>query len=234
MSTAQDTFPHVLVVDDDRRLRELLSSYLSANQCRVSAVDGAAQARRRMAGLAFDLVVLDVMMPDENGIEFARSLREAGNNVPILMLSALSDTEDRISGLAVGVDDYLSKPFEPRELLLRVQAILKRHASVQPEQREVVEVNFGPFSFNLVRGELRRDGELVHLTTRERDILRVLASRAGEPVDRAEIIEPSQEESNRAVDVQINRLRRKIEEQPAMPVYLQTVRGQGYTLHIDH
>lgn len=233
MSTAPDSYPHVLIVDDDRRLRELLKSFLSANECRVSAVDGAAEARKRMQGMAFDLVVLDVMMPGESGLEFARGLREQGNQVPILMLSALSDTEDRISGLTAGVDDYLAKPFEPRELLLRVQAILKRHAAVQPGQPQVNEVRFGPFTFNLVRGELRRDGELVHLTTRERDILRVLSARAGEPVDRADIIEPSQEESNRAVDVQINRLRRKIEEQPAMPVYLQTVRGQGYTLHVD-
>jgi two-component system phosphate regulon response regulator OmpR len=233
VSVSPDIYPHVLVVDDDRRLRELLSSFLSANECRVSAVEGAAEARRRMAGVEFDLIVLDVMMPGESGVEFARSLRASGNQVPILMLSALSDTEDRISGLTAGVDDYLAKPFEPRELLLRVQAILKRQAVVQPGQTQPNEVKFGPFTFNLARGELRRDGELVHLTTRERDILRVLASRPGMPVDRAEIIEPLQEESNRAVDVQINRLRRKIEEQPAMPVYLQTVRGQGYSLHID-
>lgn len=233
MSTSPDTYPHVLIVDDDRRLRELLSSFLSSNEYRVSAVDGAAEARRRLSGMTFDLIVLDVMMPGESGLEFARSLREAGNEVPILMLSALSDTEDRISGLSAGVDDYLAKPFEPRELLLRVQAILKRHAAMQPASGQVNEVSFGPFTFNLVRGELRRDGELVHLTTREREILRVLAQRPGQPVDRSEIIEPSQEESNRAVDVQINRLRRKIEEQPAMPVYLQTVRGHGYTLHID-
>ncbi len=233
MTAHPDSYPHVLIVDDDKRLRELLSSFLSTHECRVSAVDGARQARLKMQGMAFDLIVLDVMMPEESGVEFARSLREAGNNVPILMLSALSDTEDRIAGLTAGVDDYLPKPFEPRELLLRVQAILKRHLSATPVREEVSEVSFGPFTFNLVRGELRKQGELVHLTTRERDILRVLAARAGEPVERADIIEPSQEESNRAVDVQINRLRRKIEEQPAMPVYLQTVRGQGYSLHID-
>jgi two-component system phosphate regulon response regulator OmpR len=228
-----DSYPHVLVVDDDKRLRELLTSFLSSHECRVSAVDGAEQARLRMQGMAFDLIVLDVMMPGESGVEFARWLRETGNNVPILMLSALSDTEDRISGLTAGVDDYLPKPFEPRELLLRVQAILKRHLSATPAAEDVSEVSFGRFTFNLLRGELRKDGELVHLTTRERDILRVLAARAGEPVERADIIEPSQEESNRAVDVQINRLRRKIEEQPAMPVYLQTVRGHGYTLFVD-
>jgi two-component system phosphate regulon response regulator OmpR len=233
MTTDLDQLPHVLIVDDDRRLRKLLGSFLSANGCRVSAVEGAAQARAHMAGMAFDMIVLDVMMPGETGLEFAASLREARNNVPILMLSARSETEDRISGLSAGVDDYLSKPFEPRELLLRVQAILKRHALSEPENTEVLEVSFGRFSFNLVRGELRRDGEIVHLTTRERDILRILAQRAGEPVARADIIEPLQEDTNRAVDVQINRLRRKIEDQPAMPVYLQTIRGHGYTLHVD-
>lgn len=233
MNEHLDTFPHLLIVDDDRRLRDLLSSFLGSNGFRVSAVDGAGEARKRMQGMAFDLIVLDVMMPGESGLEFAGAVREGGNNVPILMLSALSETEDRISGLTAGVDDYLAKPFEPRELLLRIQAILKRHSSQARGRGEVEEVSFGDFTFNLPRGELRKGNELVHLTTRERDILRVLASRAGQPVERAEIIEPLQEESNRAVDVQINRLRRKIEEQPATPVYLQTVRGQGYTLHIN-
>lgn len=233
MNGPVDELPHVLIVDDDKRLRELLGSFLSANGCRVSAVSGAAEARLRMMGMTFDLLVLDVMMPGETGLEFAASLRADSNNVPILMLSARAEIEDKIDGLSAGVDDYLTKPFEPRELLLRVHAILKRHALNQPADVELIEVSFGEFSFNLVRGELRRGNQIVHLTTRERDILRILAQRAGEPVARAEIIEPAQEDSNRAVDVQINRLRRKIEDQPAMPVYLQTVRGHGYTLHID-
>lgn len=233
MNGSLDDLPHVLIVDDDRRLRELLGSFLSANGCRVSAVSAAAEARLCMQGMAFDLMVLDVMMPGETGVDFAASLRDTGNDVPILMLSARAEIDDRITGLSAGVDDYLAKPFEPRELLLRVQAILKRHSSTQPASAGVVEVSFGAFSFNLVRGELRRDGHIVHLTTRERDILRILAQHAGEPVQRADIIEPAQEDSNRAVDVQINRLRRKIEDQPAMPVYLQTVRGHGYTLHVD-
>lgn len=233
MNGPLDDLPHVLIVDDDKRLRELLGSFLSANGCRVSAVSAAADARLRMQGMSFDLVVLDVMMPGETGVDFAASLRAAGNDVPILMLSARAEIEHRIEGLSAGVDDYLTKPFEPRELLLRVQAILKRHALAQPASIEVAEVSFGAFSFNLLRGELRRDGQIVHLTTRERDILRILAQRAGEPVARADIIEPAQEDTNRAVDVQINRLRRKIEDQPAMPVYLQTVRGHGYTLHVD-
>lgn len=233
MSIVLDEMPHVLIVDDDKRLRELLSSFLGNNGCRVSAADGAATARARMAGMAFDLVVLDVMMPGETGLEFAASLRAKGNDVPILMLSARSETEDRIEGLSAGVDDYLAKPFEPRELLLRLQAILKRQGQQETQKAEIPEVNFGKFTFNLVRGELRRGKEMVHLTTRERDILRILAQHAGEPVARADIIEPSSEDLNRAVDVQINRLRRKIEAQPAAPVYLQTVRGHGYTLHVD-
>ena len=233
MNGSLDDLPHVLIVDDDRRLRELLGSFLSANGCRVSAVSAAAEARSRMQGMSFDLLVLDVMMPDETGLDFAQSLRATGNDVPILMLSARAEIEHRIEGLSAGVDDYLTKPFEPRELLLRVQAILKRQASTGPASTEIEDVSFGAFSFNLLRGELRRDGQLVHLTTRERDILRILAQRAGEPVARADIIEPAQEDTNRAVDVQINRLRRKIEDQPAMPVYLQTVRGHGYTLHVD-
>ena len=233
MNDQVDELPHVLIVDDDKRLRELLGSFLSANGCRVSAVNGAAEARKRMRGMSFDLLVLDVMMPGETGLELAASLRSHGNDVPILMLSARAEIEDRIDGLSAGVDDYLTKPFEPRELLLRVQAILKRHALNQPSDNAVTDVSFGEYSFNLVRGELRRGEEVVHLTTRERDILRILAQRAGEPVARADIIEPAQEDSNRAVDVQINRLRRKIEDQPATPVYLQTVRGHGYTLHID-
>ncbi len=233
MTGALDDLPHVLIVDDDRRLRELLGSFLSGNGCRVSAVSSAADARSRMQGMSFDLLVLDVMMPEETGLEFAASLRATGNDVPILMLSARAEIEHRIEGLSAGVDDYLTKPFEPRELLLRVQAILKRQALTEPASTEIADVSFGAFSFNLLRGELRRDGQLVHLTTRERDILRILAQRAGEPVARGEIIEPAQEDTNRAVDVQINRLRRKIEDQPAMPVYLQTVRGHGYTLHVD-
>ncbi len=233
MNGPADKLPHVLIVDDDKRLRELLGSFLSANGCRVSAVRGAADARLRMKGMAFDLLVLDVMMPGETGLEFAASLRAERNDVPILMLSARAEIEDRIEGLTTGVDDYLTKPFEPRELLLRVQAILKRHALNQPADAELVDVRFGKFHFNLVRGELRRDDQIVHLTTQERNILRILAQRAGEPVARADIIEPALEDSNRAVDVQINRLRRKIEDQPATPVYLQTVRGHGYTLHVD-
>jgi two-component system phosphate regulon response regulator OmpR len=183
-----------------------------------------------MRGLAFDLVVLDIMMKGQNGIEFTQSLRREANAVPILMLSALAETGDRIKGLASGGDDYLSKPFEPMELLLRIQSILRRHRLTAPVAGEI---KFGRCKFSPARGELRRDGEIVRLTTRERDLLRLFAERAGKAVARIDLMQPGSEENARTIDVQINRLRRKIESDPGTPVYLQTVRGQGYTLHID-
>ena len=184
-----------------------------------------------MRGLAFDLIVLDIMMKGETGLEFAKSLRDGGNAVPVLMLSALAEPSDRIAGLATGSDDYLIKPFEPRELLLRIRNILKRNAPALPEA--VAEVRFGPCLFQIERGELRREGAMVKLTSRERELLRLLAQRAGEPVSRAELMLPGAEETARSVDVQINRLRRKIEADPAEPQYLQTIRGSGYTLMTD-
>jgi two-component system phosphate regulon response regulator OmpR len=221
--------PHILIIDDDTRIRELLRSFLSQNGFRVSAAADAARAREMMRGMAFDLLVLDVMMPGESGLELTHSLREANNGVPILMLSALAETDDRIAGLASGSDDYLAKPFEPQELLLRARSILKRQESTAA----LSEVTFGDCTFNLQRGELRRNGNTVRLTTRERDLLRMLAGRAGQTVSRFDLALPGSEENPRSVDVHINRLRGKIEENPAVPVYLQTVRGVGYTLHVD-
>jgi two-component system phosphate regulon response regulator OmpR len=221
---------HILVVDDDRRIRELLRSYLMDNGYRVTSAASAAEARERMRGLAFDLIVLDVMMPGESGVALATALRQTRQEMPILMLSALAETQDRIAGLAAGSDDYLSKPFEPRELLLRIQSLLKRARPHTEEPREVV---FGGFVFNLQRGDLARDGVPVRLTTRERDMLRLLVKRAGQPLSRQDLAPPGQEDSARGVDVQINRLRQKIEDDPANPVFLQTVRGAGYALHVD-
>lgn len=222
--------PHILVIDDDRRIRELLQSYLAENGFRVSVAPTAAVAREKMRGLAFDLLILDVMMPGESGTALAQSLRGAKERIPILMLSALSEIEDRINGLMAGSDDYLPKPFEPRELLLRVQNLLRR--SVPPSDQRV-DVRFGACQFNLARGELRRNGELVKLTTRERELLRLFVQNAGQPITRGELSPDGAEDNARTVDVQINRLRQKIEEDPSNPVYLQTVRGAGYTLHID-
>ena len=222
--------PHILVVDDDRRLRQLLKTYLAENGFRVSAAANAKEARAGLEGLMFDLIVLDVMMPGESGLTLTQALRETNNKVPILMLSALADTDNRIDGLAAGSDDYLSKPFEPRELLLRIQNLLRRAA---PVAIAPLEARFGVFIFNSQRGELRKEGELVRLTTREREYLRLLAARAGEPVSRSELSPPGAEDSARSVDVQINRLRQKIEADPSNPVYLQTVRGAGYVLQLN-
>lgn len=183
-----------------------------------------------MRGLAFDLVVLDIMMKGQNGIEFTQAMRREANTVPILMLSALAETDDRIRGLASGSDDYLAKPFEPRELLLRILSILRRHQPVMPAASEI---RFGRCRFSLARGELRRDGQVVRLTTRERDLLRFFAERAGKTVTRSDLVPPGSEENARTIDVQINRLRRKIEIDPSNPVYLQTLRGKGYILYTD-
>ena len=225
-----DEASHILVVDDDRRIRELLKSYLAENGFWVTVADSAKAARQRMQGLAFDLMVLDIMMPGESGIALTQSLREGAADVPILMLSARSDAGDRIAGLAAGSDDYLAKPFEPRELLLRVRNLLRRAA---PAAEAEGDVRFGGCVFNLPRGELRRGGELVRLTSREKELLRLLARRPGQPVARGELAPPGATDNARSIDVQINRLRRKIESDPATPVYLQTIHGTGYALYLD-
>jgi two-component system phosphate regulon response regulator OmpR len=218
---------HILIVDDDRRIRELLRTYLASCGFLVTAAASAREARGRLEGVVFDLIVLDVMMPDESGIEFARSLRAHGSDVPILMLSALSEAQDKIAGLISGSDDYLSKPFEPEELALRINSILKR-TTPRPEAPQ--DVHFGPFSFNIARGELRKGGELVRLTSKEKELLRILAQSPGTPVPRLELASTGQEDSARSVDVQINRMRQKIEVEPADPQWIQTVRGAGYVL----
>ena len=225
----KDEASHILIVDDDRRIRELLKSYLTSNGYRVTAAAQADEARKAMMSFAFDLLIVDVMMPGESGLSLTRSLRET-NDVPILILSALAESSDRIEGLSSGGDDYISKPFEPQELLLRIANILRRKTKVAAPVQDIM---MGPCSFNLQRGELRRDGQTVKLTSRERDLLRLFAERRGEAISRNELAGENSSESVRAVDVQINRLRRKIEADPATPVYLQTVRGSGYILYTD-
>jgi two-component system, OmpR family, phosphate regulon response regulator OmpR len=228
-----DDAPHLLVVDDDNRIRALLNRYLSEHGYRVTAAENADSARTKIEALSFDLLILDVMMPGENGFDLAASIRET-SDVPILMLTAQGDPDDRIRGLEIGADDYLAKPFEPRELLLRVGNILKRAVFVPPSEPARDLVRFGAFSFHVLRGELQRDGETIRITERERDMLRMLVEKPGETVDRLALVGPSVDGSNeRTVDVQINRLRRKIEKDPSNPVYLQTVRGSGYRLAVD-
>jgi two-component system phosphate regulon response regulator OmpR len=225
-----DNAPHLLVVDDDRRIRDLLSRFLFTEGYRVTTADNAADARAKLESLSFDLLVLDVMMPGETGFQLAQSLRTS-SAVPILMLTAKAETESRIIGLEIGADDYVPKPFEPRELSLRIANILKRATPAQPSAIE--SVRFGPFVFHLGRGELKRGEEVVHLTDRERDMLRVLAAAPGETVPRQALAGDGGGANERAVDVQVNRLRRKIEVDPANPLFVQTVRGIGYRLVVS-
>lgn len=222
--------PHLLVVDDDARIRDLLSRYLMTSGFRVTTAADAEEARRSLASIAFDLLVLDVMLPGESGFELTRDLKRH-SPVPILLLTAMAEPEDRINGLERGADDYLVKPFEPRELVLRIRNILQRSPAAPEERREV---RLGVCRFDLQRNELFRGGDLVHLTAAEAALLGVLAGRAGEPVTREALSEQAQFSGNvRTVDVQMTRLRRKIEKDPKFPRYLQTVRGTGYVLRPD-
>jgi len=229
IAAVPDNAPHLLVVDDDRRIRDLLSRFLQREGYRVTTAHNAADARAKLDGLAFDLLILDVMMPGETGFEFATALRRT-SQVPILMLTARAEKESRIAGLEIGADDYLAKPFEARELSLRIANILKRaQPAAAPPPAE--SIRFGPFVFHIARGELRRGEEVVHLTDREKDMLRLLAARPGETVTRQMLAGNGVAAAGeRAVDVQVNRLRRKIEADPANPLFVQTVRGIGYRL----
>jgi two-component system phosphate regulon response regulator OmpR len=222
--------PHLLVVDDDARLRELLRRYLSDNGFRVTTAEDAADGRAKLAAFAFDLVILDVMMPGESGLALTLALRRE-DRVPVLLLTAMAEPEDRINGLEHGADDYLSKPFEPRELVLRIRNILQRRPvddAVPPQ------VRFGGCRFDLSRGELYRGGDSVHLTSAEAALLFALAQKAPQAVSREELALSAQFSGNvRNVDVQMTRLRRKIERDPRFPRYLQTVRGTGYALKPD-
>ncbi len=224
-----DNAPHILIVDDDQRIRDLLARFLQENGFRVTTAENSAAARANMRGLAFDLLILDVMMPGETGLELAQALRK-NHDIPILMLTARAEPDQRIQGLEIGVDDYLAKPFEPRELLLRLRNILSRHKRTLSPQDTV---RIGNFTFHIGRGELKMQGETIRLTERERDLLRQFAERPGTPISRLELAKQGTDGSERAVDVQINRLRRKIEADPGNPVYLQTVRGKGYILHAE-
>jgi len=229
-SIPADDAPHLLIVDDDRRIRDLLSRFLASEGYRVTTADNAADARAKLQGLHFDLLILDVMMPGESGFDLAKSLRQT-SEVPILILTARDETAMRIEGLEIGADDYVAKPFEPRELSLRIANILKR---AQPAAAPAPEsVRFGDFVFHIARGELRRGEDIVRLTDREREMLTVLSASPGETVPRLALAGNDPAANERAVDVQVNRLRRKIERDPANPLLLQTVRGIGYKLVVS-
>ncbi|HLT76044.1 MAG TPA: response regulator [Ferrovibrio sp.] len=224
--------PHLLVVDDDERIRTLLSRFLAAQGFRVTSAENAADAAAKMASVSFDLLIVDVMMPGQSGFDFVADLRRRQDHVPVILLTARGEAEDRIKGLETGADDYLPKPFEPRELTLRINAILKR--AVRPAPAAAAKpVTFGDLVFDPVRGDLRRGEEIVPLTTGEAQLLRILAKAPGTTVSRAALAEPGTNGESRAVDVQITRLRRKIEPDPRNPRYLQTVWGEGYVLWTD-
>jgi two-component system phosphate regulon response regulator OmpR len=227
-----DDAAHLLVVDDDTRTRELLRRFLAERGYRVATAADAKEAEAQLEAIAFDLVVLDVMLPGEDGIAFTRRLRAAKRDVPVVLLTARGETADRITGLSAGADDYLPKPFEPEELLLRVRNILRR--APPPPDDAPDTVTFGPFRFDLGREELSRDAAHVRLTTAEGSLLRVLAAAANAPVSREELLRRSRLSGNvRTVDVTVTRLRPKIEEDPRNPRFLQTVRGAGYLLRTD-
>ncbi len=224
-----DDAAHILVVDDDDRLRDLLQRYLGECGFRVSTAASAAKARAALSGLDFDLLVLDLMMPGESGLELTADIRRT-RDLPILLLTAMGEAADRIAGLEVGADDYLAKPFEPRELVLRIEAILRRGG---PKVEALSEVTFGACRFDIERGELQRDGAVVRLTSGETEMLRLFARSPGTTVGRADLLAQSDAGNVRAVDVQITRLRRKIEDDPKEPRHLCTVWGQGYVFWLD-
>lgn len=218
----------ILVVDDDRRLRDLLTEFLDAEGYTVTAAEDAAMARECLKTKSFDVMIVDVMMPGEDGVSLTHSIRQ-NNAVPILMLTAMGEVDDRIRGLESGADDYLTKPFEPRELLLRIESILRR-TQTGAKAAAAAPVTFGEFSFYPATGELRQNEEPVFLTSTEIRLMEIFTENIGKPVTREEISGRLNGISERSVDVQITRLRKKLEEDPRRPNYLQSVWGQGYVL----
>ena len=227
---------HLLIVDDDQRIRELLQKYLMRNGFMVSIARDAAQAKRLLKGLAFDLIVLDIMMPEQDGLSLTRELRET-IDTPILLLTARNEVEDRISGLEAGADDYLPKPFEPKELLLRIHAILRRMPDVAPPQDTPKILSLGATRYDVQKGELWEGDTQIRLTSTELELMRIFSKNIGQALSRMELVtQMGREDGNsqdRAIDVQITRLRKKIETNPKEPRYLQTVRGSGYMLACD-
>ena len=223
--------PHLLVVDDDPRLRELLRRFLEREGFRVTAAGCAAEARQLLRAMQFDLIVLDVMLPGESGLELTEAIRR-DRDVPVVLLTARGAPEDRIAGFERGADDYLAKPFEPRELALRIRTILRRLAAPPAQPQAAGPVRLGDATFDPARGVLTRNGEPVRLTSGEAALLGALAARAGETLSREDLAAALglHEQSERAIDVQVTRLRRKIEPDPREPAFLQTVRGRGYVL----
>jgi two-component system phosphate regulon response regulator OmpR len=229
--------PHLLIVDDDERIRSLLQQFLIQSDYLVSTAENAKQAITLLSAIEFDLIILDVMMPGQDGISFTAKLRNLKNNTPILLLTARGEIEDRIKGLEAGADDYLPKPFEPKELLLRINAILRRMADLKEEQIMPKTLNFGNLKYDVARNELWEGENQIRLTTTDSQLMKIFTSALGEPISRANLVTSLGKAvslaQDRAIDVQITRLRRKIEVNPSKPRYLQTVRGAGYMLLFD-
>ena len=229
--------PHLLIVDDDERIRSLLQQFLIQSDYLVSTAENAKQAITLLSAIEFDLIILDVMMPGQDGISFTAKLRNLKNNTPILLLTARGEIEDRIKGLEAGADDYLPKPFEPKELLLRINAILRRMVDLKEEQIMPKTLNFGNLKYDVARNELWEGKDQIRLTTTESQLMKIFTSALGEPISRANLVTSLGKAvslaQDRAIDVQITRLRRKIEVNPSKPRYLQTVRGAGYMLLFD-
>lgn len=218
---------NLLVVDDDERIRNLLSQYLIKEDFIVSTASGAEEARKKIQLIKFDLIILDIMMPGDDGLTLTKEIRD-NSDIPIILLTAKSGTDSKIEGLEIGADDYLTKPFNPKELLLRVLSILKRSKS---EENIDNEIFFGDYTLNIEKRELTKSKDRVYLTDREMNLLIALAKSPGQPLNREKLA--GIDEPGRSVDVGINRLRRKIEKDPRMPLWLQTVRGEGYILRPD-
>ncbi|MEO1536817.1 MAG: response regulator [Pseudomonadota bacterium] len=232
-----DPDAHLLIVDDDERIRGLLQKFLIRHGFLVSSARDAAHADRILSGLDFDMIVLDVMMPGEDGVSYCRRLRAAREDLPILLLTAKAETQDRIDGLEAGADDYLPKPFEPKELLLRINSILRRMPTQDPADVTPKVLMLGTLRYDVEKGTMW-DGETpVRLTATEAQLMRIFSARPGEALSRTKLVEDlgrdGGQAQERAVDVQITRLRRKLENDPKRPRYLQTVRGSGYMLAPD-
>lgn len=231
LSNLENTIFHILAVDDDTRLRKLIKKYLRENGFFVTSASSAEEARQYMECLEFDLLVIDIMMPGEDGMDLTSSIRKK-SKIPILMLTAVGEQSNIIQGLERGADDYMIKPFEPREFLLRIKSILKRVPPV--EDKASSEIRFGECLYNFSLNSLTKKGVTIHLTTAETELLRTLALNANNPVARKQLYINTTENYNpRTIDVQITRLRKKVESDPSQPKYLQTIRGTGYLLRTD-
>ena len=223
--------PHILIVDDDKRILQLINDYLIKNNFRISTANNALKAREKIENIEFDLIILDIMMPGESGLKLTDTLKKNNFKTPILLLSALGNADDRIKGLEIGANDYLAKPFEPKELLLRMKNLIKKN---KYNKQKTKIVKFGPYTFNLKKEILKKNGKIFILTSSEAKLLYILAKDDGKPIIRYNLSKflniPN---TSRALDVQITRLRNKIENNKKFPTYIQTVRGRGYVLKIE-